>query len=63
LDLASGTTGALLEGLRCLTAPRPLPFTIDGYGKAPIAPEVHPETKKATVEEIQTTFGECEVFE
>jgi len=25
LDLATGTTGALLEGLRCLTASRPLP--------------------------------------
>ncbi len=27
LDLAPGTTGALLEGLRCLTASRPLPLS------------------------------------
>jgi hypothetical protein len=30
LDPATGTTGALLEGLRCLTASRPLPTEFQG---------------------------------
>jgi hypothetical protein len=30
LDLASGTNGALLEGLRCFTASRPLPTEFQG---------------------------------
>jgi hypothetical protein len=34
-DLATGTNGALLEGLRCLTASRPLPLTLVGHGNIP----------------------------
>ncbi len=30
LDLATGTNGALLEGLRCFTASRPLPADFQG---------------------------------